>query len=342
MPGRKKYESRRTTPWESPGRTPSQEFIRKNYRDEYKKKHVSPGDTNEVELINSMVPPKCPFCGSPEITKKGRNEYGLQRYICKSCSKRFLPTTGTIFDEHKLAIKEWIDYTLMLLRYVSITADSWENRNSFSTSRYWLEKIFLVLEDYPSTIVLKGRVWVDETFYTLRSEDVQLNPDGSKPRGLSRNKMCIAVACDTHYALCILIGTGKPNQKAILEAFKDHIEPGSTVVHDEEGAHKKLIEALNLHSEAYNSQSLKGLPDKDNPLFRVNNVHARLKNFLDAHSGFMRSEMQNYLNLFMLDMNPPANKLEKVDILLNLAFQNPKTLRYREFYARKKGTSPQE
>jgi hypothetical protein len=30
-------------------------------------------------------------------------------------------------------------------------------------------------------------------------------------------------------------------------------------------------------------------------------------------------------------MNPPENHLEKVEMLLDLAFQNPKTLRYREF-----------
>ena len=119
------------------------------------------------------------------------------------------------------------------------------------------------------------------------------------------------------------------------------LEKKFLVVHDEEGAHKRLMEALKLYGEAYDSKSLKGFLDKDKPLFRVNNAHAWLKNFLDAYSGFMRSEMQNHLNLFVLDMNLPANKPEKVDILLNSAFQNPKILRYREFYARKKGSSVQ-
>ena len=42
--------------------------------------------------------------------------------------------------------------------------------------------------------------------------------------------------------------------------------------------------------------------------------------------------MQDYLNLFTFVMNPPANHLEKVEILMDLAFRNPKTLRYRKFY----------
>jgi hypothetical protein len=32
-------------------------------------------------------------------------------------------------------------------------------------------------------------------------------------------------------------------------------------------------------------------------------------------------------------MNPPENKMEKVEIALNRAMANPKTLRYRELYS---------
>ena len=61
-------------------------------------------------------------------------------------------------------------------------------------------------------------------------------------------------------------------------------------------------------------------------------VHAILKNFLNAHSGFDRSDLQNWLNLFAFISNPPNNFLEKVDLIVSLAFQNPKLLRYRDFY----------
>ena len=70
----------------------------------------------------------------------------MQRYLCSSCGKTFLPTTGTIFDEHRISISEWMEYCLNLFRHVSITADSWSNKNAFATSRYWLQKLFLTLE----------------------------------------------------------------------------------------------------------------------------------------------------------------------------------------------------
>ena len=75
-----------------------------------------------------------------------------------------------------------------------------------------------------------------------------------------------------------------------------------------------------------------GQPDLDNPLYRVNRIHALLKVFLNAHNSFDREKLQGYLDLFTFAMNPPANNLEKVEILLNLAFHTPKSLKYRDFY----------
>ena len=72
--------------------------------------------------------------------------------------------------------------------------------------------------------------------------------------------------------------------------------------------------------------------DKDNPLYPVNRAHAILKMFLNAHSGFNREHLQGYLNLFALVTNPPHEMLEKVELVVNLAFASPKSLRYRDFY----------
>ena len=50
-------------------------------------------------------------------------------------------------------------------------------------------------------------------------------------------------------------------------------------------------------------------------------------------AGFNRDELQNWLNLFAFISNPPDDFLAKVDLIVNLAFQNPKLLRFREFYS---------
>ena len=68
-------------------------------------------------------------------------------------------------------------------------------------------------------------------------------------------------------------------------------------------------------------------------------LHYLIKRFLYEHSGFERSQIQAYLNLYAFVLNPPRDKLEKVDILLNLVFQNPKLLRYRDRFTENRGFS---
>ena len=225
-----------------------------------------------------------------------------------------------------------MEYCLNLFRHVSITADSWNNKNTFNTSRYWLQKLFLTLEGVQDNIVLSGTIWLDETFYRVRSEDVEYNEDGSKLRGISKNQIRIGVATDKLQTVFLVEGRGKPSQKRTYEIFGSHIKPNSTLVHDKECAHKKLVKELALNSESYASKDLKGLLNKDNPLYPVNRVHAILKMFPNAHSGFIRDDMQGYLNLFSFVTNPPDEMLAKVELAIKRVFDNPKTLRYRDFY----------
>jgi transposase-like protein len=328
-----RMKSRKFTAWKGAANlNATQQFLKDNYVADYDERHRKVSDCGEAEMINAYVPTKCPYCGAFDFKKSGHTQSGVQRYMCV-CGKTFLPTTGTIFDEHRISIREWIDYCLNLFHHVSITADSWNNKNAFKTSRYWLQKIFMTLENIQDNIVLSGKVYLDETFYSVRSEDVVRKEDGNLPSGLSVNKICIGVATDKKNSVMFVEGKGKQSQKKTLETFRKHIESGSQLFHDDDNSHCRLVEELSLVSTVYPSKTLTGLPDNENPLNPVNRVHAILKNFLNSHSGFKRDDMQNYLNLFAFVTNSPTELLEKVEIVIDLGFQNPKLLRFREFYA---------
>ncbi len=176
-------------------------------------------------------------------------------------------------------------------------------------------------------------MYLDETYYSVRSEDIKRTPDGAKLRGISTNQLCVGVACTDERILCVFQGNGRPSKRKTFKSFKDVIAPGSTLVHDKDNPHSILIEKLGLSSEAYDATEIKALPDKKNPLHRVNEVHVRLKNFLYAHNSFNRDSLQGYLDLFTFAMNPPSDPLEKVDLLLNLSFKTSKTLRYRDVFS---------
>ena len=100
-----------------------------------------------------------------------------------------------------------------------------------------------------------------------------------------------------------------------------------------DSAHNKLVKELSLKSISYDSKTLKKLPDSENPLNPINRVHAVLTKFLNSHSGFNRKDLQGYLNLFALATNPLTDLLAKVELVIQTAFQNPKLLRYRDFYS---------
>lgn len=326
-------KSRKQTPWDNvTEKTPTQEFLQMHYVARYEQRHPKISETGEALLINSYEPTKCPYCGSSNFIRKGHDANGIRRYKC-SCGQTFRPTTGTIFDSRKIPISEWMEYCLNIFRYVSLNADSWNNRNAFSTSKYWLEKLFLTLADSQDGIVLEDTVWMDETYYSVLMRDRERNEAGHLLRGLSRNQICIGVATDKKQTVCLVEGYGKPNQRNSFQAFKNHIKPGSVLIHDKESVHRKLVEKLSLKSQAYASKDLKKLADSENPLNPVNRIHNLLKMFLNAHSGFNREELQGYLNLYAFVINPPADHLLKVEKIVKNVFENPKSLRYRDQFA---------
>ena len=316
--------SRKDTPWtEDEYASATERFIDECNHDNYYRKHPSVKDSKEKDLLNSIDPRKCPKCGDAHVIRYGKTGIGMKRYRCCKCGK-------TIFDQRKIPITEWLDFLLTLFGYGSFSLTSKGNRNAYNTTRYWMDKVFLLLKSWQTGIVLEGSVWLDETYYPVRKGDVVTDVNGHQPRGLSRNKICISVACDKDNVVCIAEGFGKPSLKRTLGAMGSHIRKGSLLIHDGDNSHRSLIEELELESEVHTCSETKWLEDKDNPLDPVNRNHKFLKRFLNTHSGFLRDDIQDYLNLFSFISSKPTDKFEKVKILLELALHDPILLRYRK------------
>ena len=70
-------------------------------------------DAKCFETVRAMRWPdgvRCPACESPEVTKHGRDDTQpeRQRYLCKSCERRFDDLTDTIFAGHHQPLRIWI------------------------------------------------------------------------------------------------------------------------------------------------------------------------------------------------------------------------------------------
>lgn len=326
-------KSRRRTPWDKlDDPTPLELFIRDKYLSYYNFKHPKLKETNEAVLLNAYPLTTCRYCGSSHIQKYGTTSNGLKRIMCKDCHHSSTVTTNTIFEGHKISLSEWIEFMLEIFSYESINSASRNNRNAMNTSVYWLDKLFVLLKDYQKDIVLSDEVYIDEKFYSVRSNKLVRKKDGKLPRGQSRNKYCIGVGCDTKGHVYYKIeGRGKTSDIKTNRTFINHIAKESILIHDQEKSHHVLVEKLNLKSISYNTRDLKGIEDSENPLNPVNQECKHIQMFLDSHSGFDRKNLQGFLNLLSFIRNKPSeNKLEKVKRLLDMAINTPCRVKYRD------------
>ena len=87
---------------------------------------------------------------------------------------------------------------------------------------------------------------------------------------------------------------------------------------------------MKLESVVYPTTETKGLSDKDNLLYPLNNLHLLLKQFIRNHGTYDREHLQDWLNLFWFIMNEPKDKYDKVLKFIEMAVLSPKKVRYRD------------
>lgn len=323
--------SRRKTPWtDNAAATPMQSFLDSHAEQEFEHRHPSIRDTEESFILNTYIPVSCPHCAGSRIRAYGYQNTGLRRYRCNGCSRTFTILTGTLFENHKQPISEWIDTCLGLFSEQSFESISRNSRKAYNTTRYWVSKIFIALKGTQDDVRLSGNVYLDETYIKVIKKDIKTKEDGNEYRGLSRNQICIAIAYDGRTVFCCQIGRGKPSQRAVIEALENHIERGSTIIHDKEKAHRRLISELGLRSICYDSGDLKDLDDSENPLDPINRRCDEFKRLMRRHPGFSRDEIDGYLNLFAFIHNPPDDKYKKVEKLIERILKIPNSLKYRD------------
>lgn len=163
---RKKYVPLRSFPWsDNTSKSDSEKLIESTVIEWYDAKHSKLG-RDEIDFINSIQLKGCPFCQSDNFIKYGFTASGIQKYRCNNCGRRFNSLTDTIFDSKKIPISEWIEFLLHLFEFRSIQSTSFDNRNSATTGKYWLIKVFEVLKDIQDDVVLEGEVYIDETYFS--------------------------------------------------------------------------------------------------------------------------------------------------------------------------------
>ena len=238
--------------------------------------------------------PLCPTCGTKAF-RNGKNSAGKKRYICPSCNKRFSALTGTILEYSKKDLATWKDFITLMCHNASIDLAAEMCDIAHNTAFEWRHRVFATVDGYQDRLVLKDRIWLDETY--VSDSSLLRGPDFRPKRGISKQKICITLAIDIHKnAIAKVFGHGRPSVREQKEALLGHIKEGSVIVCDKEKAHSPLIKAAKCEAEFYKA-------DPKDPVYleamqMINNYNSWIKRFLLRYPGMKKANLQSYLNWF--------------------------------------------
>ena len=234
---------------------------------------------------------KCPFCSSLKIKKNGK-AHNTQRYFCNSCRKSFTSTTNTFFYSSKKPISVWYKFIEYMIHDETLEAIQDYIHISSRTAYMWRLKFYKCFSKYTENIVLQGVVWIDEAYVSVSPDNI-IRINNKKLRGISINQIAVACAVDNQgHSYAKVAGRGHLSAAKVIDAYGDHIKPGSNLIHDGFRGHEELIRYLNLN-ETFTKSTTK---ESKKLLQPVNSFIAQIKRNIFLHVGGKKDYLQDYLN----------------------------------------------
>lgn len=182
------------------------------------------GTFAEAAAIYRPNPP-CPRCGLPDPGRDGFTDSGLQRFECRSCGCRFNSLTGTVLEHSKKDMPTWVGFVNVMRFNVPLDAAAELCGITHQTAFEWRHRIFATVDGYQDKIVLRDTFWLDETY--VNDTDLSHGYGEARKRGLSKQKVCIAVAIDVHKnPVAVVIGHGKPSSRRMEEGMLPRYRAG--------------------------------------------------------------------------------------------------------------------
>ena len=173
------------------------------------------------------------------MTSFGTNE----AFDSRACGHRFTSLAGTISESSKKSLFAWILSIRLVCYSVQPDAAAELCATSHQTAWEWRHRVMEAIDGYQDRIVPRDEVWMDEMHVT--DSDLKGDPGWEPKRGLSKDKICIAVAIDVHKNVFVVrCGHGKPSARRIKDALRAHIAEGSEIFHDMEKSHESLARAV--------------------------------------------------------------------------------------------------
>ena len=257
----------------------------------------------DIFVMNEIV---CPICNSKKIKVHGYDKNRIKRFKCNDCGKTFNRFTNSLFGSNKINLSAWFVFLECLLSGTSTSAACLAAKISLITGSRWLKRIFTVLKNYQNNIKLDSTAYIDETYIHVDSSKIEYKDEIGKikkvlkePRGISRNKICILIATDSKNSFAEIVGTGRPSRIKNYEICKRHLKSNSLMIGDMDTSLTYAASLLNIKRKQYKSNTKEAYKILE-PIDQLCN---RFKFFINKHRGFLKEELQDYINLFIFIEN---------------------------------------
>lgn len=285
------------------------------------------GAGNYDEAADRWRPrPPCDECGSDRTFGRGRTRAGHRFWECRGCGHKFTSLSGTIFESAKKPLWRWVLFIRLMCFNVQLDACAELCGITHQTAWEWRHRVMATIDGYQDRIVLRDKVWIDEMYIT--DSDLKGEPGWRPRRGLSRNKICMAVAIDARKnVVAVRCGHGKPSAKRIKEALQGHIAEGSEIFHDMEKSHKSLVKAVKGVDRPYKADT-KDL-EYVKHMAMVNNLCSWIRRYLRGYVGMDLKYLQSYLNwyAYLFRVRQAEERWPKVERVLRHLFMADATFR---------------
>ncbi|MBQ7386944.1 MAG: IS1595 family transposase [Clostridia bacterium] len=292
--------------------------------------------TNGIQTEKITICRKCGEKGG--IAKFGKDGTGKQRYRCKYCGATFTMTSYTTISHTHCDLSKWEKYVECLLLGLSLEKCAALCKISVRTAFLWRHKILSILQNDQTNRVLAGIVELDETFFSISYKGNRTNsknftmPREAYKRGTDSNaqigsRACVMCAIERNgQVYAEVLGKGQPTIAMLSHAFDSRILNDSIVLSDKAVGARHYFERndaiKHIALSAVANPSKKFGPPEVRGAFHiqnVNNMHTRLRKFLQPYNGVSTKYLNHYINLFVwLDNH---KKLKDVDFKKELSSQ---------------------
>lgn len=212
--------------------------------------------------------PVCSTCGCTEsyiINTTSNTGKAIRRYKCKACRTQYTVTSGTLFANHKLELRDYLMAIIVFTNSVKGISASQMSRAlgvQYKTAFVLLHKLRSALLDNQDTTKLNGTVEIDGCYVgrtrPMNKKDERL--DLRLAVNQNPNKRCVLVArqrdIDGVGANRTLTAIAKSESMLAIDTFANNsVERNSTIHSDGANGYDNLEAFYNSiqgdHSEAY-------------------------------------------------------------------------------------------